>query len=97
LRLSLLDFAATIFRTRRCTRLPSWADKTAVEWHCIAPGKPMQNAFIESFNGRLRDEFLERDLVLHPGAGPDRSVRLEGGLQWITSPLETRLADARRL
>ena len=27
-----------------------------VEWHYIAPGKPMQNAFIESFNGRLRDE-----------------------------------------
>jgi putative transposase len=29
-----------------------------VEWHYIAPGKPMQNAFVESFNGRLRDECL---------------------------------------
>ena len=27
-------------------------------WHYIAPGKPIQNAFIESFNGRLRDESL---------------------------------------
>jgi len=36
----------------------SWADQTKVGWHYIAPGKPMQNAFVESFNGRLRDEFL---------------------------------------
>jgi putative transposase len=28
----------------------------------IAPGKPMQNAFIESFNGRLRDELLNETL-----------------------------------
>ena len=29
-----------------------------MEWHYIAPGKPMQNGFVESFNGRLRDEYL---------------------------------------
>jgi putative transposase len=40
----------------------SWADASKVEWHYIAPGKPMQNAFIESFNGRLRDEFLNETL-----------------------------------
>jgi putative transposase len=39
-----------------------WADQTRVEWHYIAPGKPMQNAFIESFNGRLRDELLNETL-----------------------------------
>jgi putative transposase len=33
-----------------------------VEWHYIAPGKPQQNAFIESFNGRLRDELLNETL-----------------------------------
>ena len=27
-------------------------------WHYIAPGKPQQNEFNESFNGRLRDELL---------------------------------------
>ncbi|MEY9101248.1 putative transposase [Sinorhizobium fredii] len=35
-----------------------WTDRGKVDWHYIAPGKPIQNAFIESFNGRLRDEFL---------------------------------------
>ena len=36
----------------------------SVAWHYIAPGKPMQNAFIESFNGRLRDELLNETLFL---------------------------------
>jgi putative transposase len=40
----------------------AWADQSHVAWHYIAPGKPMQNAFIESFNGRLRDELLNETL-----------------------------------
>ena len=36
----------------------AWQQEHAVEWHYIAPGKPMQNGFVESFNGRLRDECL---------------------------------------
>lgn len=39
-----------------------WAGKTHVNWHYIDPGKPVQNAFVESFNGRLRDEFLNETL-----------------------------------
>jgi putative transposase len=35
-----------------------WSQLTRIEWHYIAPGKPQQNAFVESFNGRLRDETL---------------------------------------
>src|ERR1019366_2098687 len=31
-------------------------------WHFIAPGKPMQNGFCESFNGRMRDELLNESL-----------------------------------
>lgn len=34
----------------------------AVEWHYIAPGKPQQNGFIESFNARLRDECLNETI-----------------------------------
>jgi len=33
-----------------------------VAWHYIEPGKPVQNAFIESFNSRLRDECLNEYL-----------------------------------
>jgi putative transposase len=39
-----------------------WSQETRVEWHYIAPGKPQQNAFVESFNGRLRDELLNETL-----------------------------------
>jgi putative transposase len=35
-----------------------------VEWHYIAPGKPMQNGYVESFNGRMRDELLNETLFL---------------------------------
>lgn len=27
----------------------------------IAPGKPLQNGFMESYNGKLRDELLNRE------------------------------------
>lgn len=40
----------------------AWQEDTGVEWHYIAPGKPMQNGFVESFNGRLRDECLNEHL-----------------------------------
>ncbi|MBB5723357.1 transposase InsO family protein [Loktanella ponticola] len=39
-----------------------WVQDTGVDWHYIAPGKPQQNGFIESFNGKLRDECLNETL-----------------------------------
>ena len=39
-----------------------WVQETDVDWHYIAPGKPQQNGFIESFNGKLRDECLNETL-----------------------------------
>jgi putative transposase len=39
-----------------------WSQEAQIDWHYIAPGKPTQNAFIESFNGRLRDELLNETL-----------------------------------
>jgi transposase InsO family protein len=41
-----------------------WATDHHIDWHYIAPGKPMQNGFIESFNGRMRDELLNETLFL---------------------------------
>ena len=40
----------------------NWAKDHRVEWHYIAPGRPMQNGYIESFNGRMRAELLNESL-----------------------------------
>jgi transposase InsO family protein len=40
----------------------AWAEEHNITWHFIAPGKPMQNGFCESFNGRMRDELLNESL-----------------------------------
>ena len=42
----------------------AWSKDQGVAWHYIAPGKPMQNGYIESFNGRMRDELLNESLFL---------------------------------
>ena len=49
-----------------------------MEWHYIAPGKPMQNGYIESFNGRMRDELLNESLF----SDLDQARKLIGA--WIT-------------
>ena len=38
--------------------LEIWAEEHAVKLHFIEPGRPVQNCFVESFNGRFRDECL---------------------------------------
>jgi putative transposase len=40
----------------------TWCEDHKIGWHYIAPGKPQQNAFIESFIGGLRDETLNETL-----------------------------------
>lgn len=39
-----------------------WQEDSQVEGHYIAPGKPMQNGFVESLNGRFRDECLNEHM-----------------------------------
>jgi len=39
-----------------------WAQDHCMQWHYIAPGKPMQNGYSESFNGRMRDELLNETI-----------------------------------
>ncbi len=39
-----------------------WSQASGMAWHYIAPDKPTQNAFIESFNDRLLDEMLNEAL-----------------------------------
>jgi transposase InsO family protein len=58
-----------------------WAHARRVGWHQIAPGKPTQNAFIESFNGRLRDELLNETLFRSLSHCPRHARSLAPGLK----------------
>jgi putative transposase len=44
--------------------LAAWSEQQRVRLQFIEPGKPTQNAFIESFNGRLREECLNANWFL---------------------------------
>jgi putative transposase len=44
--------------------LDAWAYRNGIKLDFIRPGKPVENAYIESFNGRLRDECLNDQLFL---------------------------------
>ena len=60
-----------------------WADDHKVAWHYIAPGKPVQNAFSESFIGRLRDELLNETLfrsLAHTRSKPGVPTTTTSGL-----------------
>lgn len=48
----------------RSKALLSWATQNNVELCYITPGKPTENAYIESFNGRVREECLDQELFL---------------------------------
>lgn len=82
-----------------------WADRTKVKWNYIAPGKPIQNAFIESFNGRLRDEFLNETLFssltharssLSAWRGDYNEHRPHSGLGWMTPAEFAQTINLRR-
>ena len=70
-----------------------WSQEQSVEWHYIAPGKPQQNAFIESFNGKLRDELLnetvfsslaEARIMLAAWKHDYNTARPHSRLGWLT-------------
>ena len=81
----------------------AWAKDQRIEWHYIMPGKPMQNRYVESFNGKMRDELLKvggalrRRAVLQPRSGPGGSRRVGRGLQYREAALVAGLRHARGL
>lgn len=89
----------------------TWAIDRQIDWHYIAPGKPTQNAFIESFNGRLRDEFLNDTLftslaharvALKEWRDDYNTRRVHSRIGWLTpavyaSQFGPQWADAPRL
>jgi len=68
----------------------AWADDAGVGWHYIAPGKPQQNGFNESFNGKLRDELLNETLFR---SLPHARVVLETWWRDYTNTGPTRSSD----
>ena len=42
-----------------------WLKASDVETLFVAPGRPWENGYVESFNSKLRDELLNRELFLH--------------------------------
>jgi len=47
-----------------------WQEKRKVERRHFAQGKPMQNGFVQSFNGGMRDDLLTEHLVRQPAPCP---------------------------
>jgi putative transposase len=90
----------------------TWCQDRKVGWHYIAPGKPQQNAFAESFIGRLRDECLNETLFtslqqarcagrmaarLQRGTAALRVMRSRAGLDQAAAVLACIKPAARRL
>ena len=61
--------------------LDHWAYGKGVDLKLIAAGKPTQNAYIESFNGKFRDECLKRSLLHDPRTCTRRHQRMAARLQ----------------
>ena len=68
-----------------------------VAWHYIQPGKPVQNAFIESFNSRLRDECLNEHVFVKLERGARDYRGLAPRLQSPASAFQPRSADTDRV
>ena len=75
----------------------AFTQAAGLDWRYIAPGKPTQNAFAESFQGRMRDEMPQRASLLLDEPRPRRRRRLGRGLQYRAAPFGDRLHDTRRL
>ena len=82
--------------TERTSRaILEWINRAGLAWHYIAPGKPQQNGFVESFNGRLRDECLNEEVFAGlADAAPSSSA---GGSTAISSGPAPRTGASHRM
>jgi putative transposase len=74
-----------------------WAIDHQIEWHYIAPGKPMQNGFVESFNRPDARRTPQRDPVHRSRSHPPDHRRMGRRLQHGTAALRAWLPNARGL
>lgn len=85
----------------------AWAEECQIEWHYIAPGKPMQNGYFEFFNWKMRDERRQAPTSALPllpearrsptGANPAsrRSPGPDSGATQVPRPLQTTISVDR--
>lgn len=74
-----------------------WSKRTGVGLHFIRPGKPNENALIESFNGRQRDECMNENLFSTLAEARHIIEDLEASLQRIQAPFGPELAHTKRI
>jgi putative transposase len=73
-----------------------WCQETSIEWHYIAPGKPTQNAFIESFKAPTR-RTAQRNAVRLGGSGSHHARSVDARLQHGEAAQRDRQRAAGRL
>ena len=77
-----------------CSRaLEAWAMSNDVQLCFIRPGRPVENGFIESFNGRL----FERGMVFVAGRRPSEAGEVPRALQPRAAAQRAGRSDARRI
>ena len=74
--------------------IPTFAAERDIEWHYIAQGKPMQNGFVESFNGRMRNKLLN-ETMFRDMAHARATMGLDHRLQRRKASFGPRLPDAQ--
>jgi len=60
----MLKSSQMLMRTSTSVLIRSrkWLDRLSVKTLFIEPGSPWENGYIESFNGKMRDELLDREI-----------------------------------
>ena len=77
--------------------LDGWANLHGVKLVFNRPGKPVDNAYIESFNGRLRDGMPEHELVYESGSREKGYYTVARGLQYEPTAQFIRAVNTRRI
>ena len=75
----------------------AFTQASGLDWRYIAPGKPTQNAFAESFQGRMRDECLNEHLFFSMNHARAVVAGWVEDFQYTAAPLGDQLQHARRL
>ena len=78
-------------------RVRDWLESVEVKTLFIEPGSPWENGYVESFNGKLRDELLDREVfdtlleakvLIERGGG--RTTQFGRTARWATGPRRRR-------